>query len=1075
MSNKIEGQSSNVRNIAKHNNAAVFQAGRDLYVTYNESAYTVKKIHFKQDVNCRSLIIVPTNIRENKKLLDMKVTFKDLLQLENPDSYFKDQLVKYNCESDYYQWVRQYLLEKGLKESSLMATSLANSCMSDSGNEINEKVKEIVKKYIENGEGKKKFLVFISAITSKNRGKERTIEYYAARIITKILQQNGIGVFWWENEDLKEKDWYVSTKIATGLALSSIFIGLAFDSVKLENSNDVDFICFDEKKGSPCFKYEMDMFKSFYDEESAHKKFVQDFYSGDDEYSRFFPKSRKFRVFSYGFPKNYKGYNRIFHNNENIRQVVISDAKDDAKKIQYIVKDAIKEIISIIKSDNEIKNLCATEALESADLDSIIQAELAQTQLANDYLFRPFDSSKFQDGMYADNFLDASWGKDEGISWIADGVKENIESVPTDYFFKYAIIDTTGKNVKNHFIVFPERYNDDKGNFVWRLKLVVRDWNLRAVVETEREYRRFLLGDNEVALYDNPLFPLSNYTNIAFYKDKCLWSDVGQQPADAYATRAEYSGICNEEANNINNGINNNCSFVLCEDLFAPQAPIYSLKGLICLTNDKDSTKYPVCFYISLIFYPKQIVYCNENVCGDDTHIYLKKTSSSFMRDGAKPTSLKCPYCGRIMTSKKSLKGDAKGNSIYCYSDITVSGTKKFRTCEYNFIGYSYYLDDKKRLVKKRSLTKEVMGYGNFDEDSNTEYKQLKKNMGTRTGSRMFAITQESKQLRYDAKYKDGVVITMVGAAQSGKSTFISRLFSIEHGSYGSINGRNVNCTFLQSALKPYVGEVSACTVLTNEMNDNQSGDEDRRKGISQIRLLEDYGAEKYGEFLNSTPNDGDPILTHIPYMIELNGIQSNNKASAFLSFFDLPGALIAGGGGSIPLADKHDDFTMLFRSDSIILLLNNERENLGIKDVKEFLKFISSKVSSNIIVAVVLCKSDVFAEKIDREHKKYVRTDPPTSSRTKFGGSLRQRYIDACSTEVEDYIETGIGGEVASDLLKEIKRFKHKKFFAVSSIGRSDSVLKKVEGDKISIFDAMPFNLENVLLWIMFEKGIIE
>lgn len=1074
MSNKVDGQSSNVKNIAKHNNAAVFQAGRDLYVTYNERDYTVKKIHFKQDVNCQSLIIVPTNIRENKKLLDMKVTFKDLLQLENPDNYFKDQLVKYNCESDYYQWVRQYLLEKGLRKSSLMATSLINSCTSDSGNETNNKVKNIVKEYIANGEGKKKFLVFLSAITSKNRGKDRTIEYYAARIITKILQQNGIGVFWWENEDLREKDWYVSTKIATGLALSSIFIGLAFDSVKLGNSNDVDFICFDEKKGSPCFKYEMDMFKSFCDEELAHKKFVQDFYNSDDEYSRFFPKSRKFRVFSYGFPKNYKGNNRIFHNNENIRQVVISDAEDDAKKIQYIVKDAIKEIISIIKSDNEIKNLCATDALEAADLDSSIQAELAQTQLANDYLFRPFDSSKFQDGMYADNFLDASWGKEEGISWIADGVKENIESVPTDYFFEYAIIDTTGKNVKNHFLVFPERYNDDKGNFVWRLKLVIRDWNLRAIVETERVYRSFLLGDNDVAFDDNPLFPLSKYTNIAFYKDKCLWSEVGQQPADACATCAEYSGICNEEANNINNGINNNCSFVLSEDLFAPQAPIYLLKGLIRLTNDEDSTKYPVCFYISLKFYPKQIVYCNENVCSDDTHIYLKKTPSSLMHDGAKPTSLKCPYCGRIMTTKKKLKGDAKENSIYCYSDIVVSGTKKIRTCEYNFIGYSYYLDEKQRLVKQRRLTKEVVGYGDFD-DSNTEYAQLKENLGKRIGKGMSAITKELKQLRYDAKYKDGVIITMVGATRSGKSTFISRLFSIEHGSYGSINGRTVNCTFLQSALKPYVGEVRACTVLTNEMNDSQSGDEDRRKGISQIRLLEDYGAEKYGEFLSSTPNNGDPILPHIPYMIELNGIQSNNKTSAFLSFFDLPGALIAGGGGNIPLADKHDDFTMLFRSDSIILLLNNDRENLGINDVKEFLKLISTKVSPNVIVAIVLCKSDVFAEKIDKEHKKYVRTDPPVSSRTKFSGSRRQKYIDACSIEVEDYIEKGIGGDAADELLKELKRFKQKKFFAVSSIGRNDSVIKKTEEEKISIFDTTPFNLENILLWIMFEKGIIE
>ncbi|MDE6285091.1 MAG: hypothetical protein K2M17_05035, partial [Bacilli bacterium] len=664
--------------------------------------------------------------------MDIEVTYKDLLQLDKLIENEEEVIYKtYKVGPTFGQHVTKYKVEtyKGIINFSLMASSLENSCKDTEEDTINNDFYNTIQQFIKKGQGRKDFCVFLSAVTTKNGG-ENTIEYYACKKLAKFFKKQKIGVFWWEDNKLRMKNWNISGKIATGLACASILVCLAFDSVE-QRSNEVDFICFDEQKGSQCLKYEVEKFRDFSNQQKR-KEFVKGFYKDSvdgEKFENLFPNwAAQSRVFSYGKPITEQQSNEIFNNSDIVRTVEIDSSVSSAEKIKSIVKAVVKEVVEILDNDEnkEIAALCRKRKINSKNCEDKIKPllkEIEEEWTNNtiaaaagefDYLYKPFAPNSFAEGKYCDNFLMPSKSGSEGwasdnkdINWIANyrqksnphftNNKENDKAVPQDYEFKYAIIDKNGQNAKNHFLVFPERYYDEDGNIKWRIKLVVRDWNLRATVDDN--YRTYLLdygteyqSNQDVECH----FRLSKYTQIC-YRAKADIESISAK---------EYSGT--NEGNKDDN--KNKCAFVLCDDVFDESKPKYAIQGTIVLSNSENSSQGTEEFYISIKFYPQKAVY------------YKKKISIDSVD---KKTQTRCPYCGRIMTSQAKYEND----NSYCYSE----NINDARTCQYNFIG-SVYGDGSERnrdsadmLHPYRDIIKK--GYGNFahiDEEGNkSQYKKF--------------------------------------------------------------------------------------------------------------------------------------------------------------------------------------------------------------------------------------------------------------------------------------------------------------------------------------------------------------
>lgn len=1077
----------------------------------------------------------------NIKEIQCTVTFSNLLQLINlsndVDRVLGGKIARnykaivklledYNCSAYFSQWVQQFIERNDGEHYALMAQSLVDSCRLNKDDNPNKAVKRTIKSVINNG-GKKKLCVFLSAITSIN-GKN-TIEYQAARYINCALKKCGIGVFWWEDEELNDKKWFVSSKIATGLALSSIFVSLAYDSVTVQKGGKVDFTCFDEKS-SPCFKYENDTFKSFVTNATTSDEFFKGFHTGKNKC----PQTRILKVFSYGEPNGHAGNNSFFN---NINQCVIAtpiQSVNDEEKIKLIFKSVISEIFEILKKDKsgQIRPLCPNvykrylQKQSKEDLDKYIDTLWEQayreatknikskrysganySNLEGKYsnLYNSFGAANYKNVDYCDDFLGNEWEKkNDKYSYMVEGSKENIAAVPSDFEFKYAIVDETGKNAKNHFLVFPERYNDDKGNCKWRMKLVVRDWNLRATVDGK--YRKYLLSDAKEFKSDDEFlkcFPLSQYSKIKFYKDKTDFSTEYNEREDLteraseYATCKTYSDNQDETrdgrtnvASGDNNGRNNHCAFILNEDVLDEINPKYHLKGSLKLVSDSlksDSLKTVKPFYISVIFYPKPVV-------------YNKKTAKLPLRRKTE-TDTRCPYCGRIIgevgsyESKSEISSDFLGRDkdVFCYSiedenkdkDYCDGNTFSFNgvnycTCQHNFIGDIYALNDlgnvfRSKGIAREGVSKDGLVYGEFLDGNEKEcdaFYAYMEHFSKKTSSPLKKETYSKYRLVYDNCYKNGAVVTMVGLSQSGKSTFISRMLSVH--SDGNYEG-HISCSYLNNAMKPYVKSVKSVAVKTVEMVKSDKSDHAINKGINGVRLLEDYKTSKYSEFLSSTQNEQkEPVLPHTPFTIELEMNQnSRDDEKSFLSFFDLSGGLFEIDGEKTgTLGNLHKDYTMLHHSDSIILLLSidNPYGNASM------IQAITRRIPKGTIVAVVFCKADELF--VDTHYKwEHITRSAPVARDNKFNGSKRQAYIDECSKEIEKELSDGSDDNIKAmmaPLKRSLKGYPYK-FFAISALGRGDSIVKGVNEKKYTLYETTPLNIENVLLWIMFEKGIIE
>lgn len=952
---------------------------------------------------------------------------------------------------------------------------------------------------------KNRFFYFISAITKKQGTDQNTLEYKVAKVLKDKLGSE--NVFWWEDQidEATLNNWFVSTKIAMGLGFSSVFIGLAFDTTE-KSKDGYCFKCLmqGEKayKKPAYFYYEAVTYISFLRNKAHSQKFLRGIVDKGDVQA-FVPPNRQMRIYAYGEPDRGAHDYAIIDDLEKRNGFWIDTADGKFEELQKqfandeegLAQAIADTIIGRIKEEQTNKTL-------PIPLQNVEQS----------YFFKPFDPSHFQDGKYCDDFLGADWGKKEGIVWIKNGTKENIASVPTDYFFEYAIIAQNCKNAKNHFLIFPERYTDPNGNFTWRMKLVVRDWNLAALADSE--YKDILLGGNGTKCVS--AFPYTQYRYISFVSDN--GSSVGP------VTYSAYSGK-NHGATDINNGTNNWCAFILDADVLEHTSG--NLCGELTLSKEENfnDPKNTVKFYVSIKFYIKKILYyslispnagklvgntANSDIriqiaassqsnphiaIGNDYtivgHAVLKKGKQSFTiecdqgkvdkahlsnyraliadsesakyytllhADFADSHSLfskstqkpkmqqnrfvKCPCCGRYISSNKK----DENNPEYCYDDGK-QPKGAMRKCQYNFINDSVKLPD----------------------SQGTEFEIIK--CENPSGE---AIISDDKKIGYKESFENGIVVSFLGGTQTGKSTFISNLFSVRN--------KKITCEYLKGALKPYVQSVEFCGVSSKE-----------KQEINAAVLQEHYSSMMYDEFVTKTSRNTECTLPHIPFIMNLGKIQDggeniyqNEGGNIYLSFFDIAGALATG----IDYQKYYKDInkTMVFRSDCLIVLVNGTRnesgqEGIASDSISDVLGFISKQAGvllkekadewlKNTLIAVVVCKFDTFAENFHENC--YSRILPPIAPDVAFKDSDRHKYIDETSKEVEEYLKGFQGG-----LIESLKKFSHVKYFAVSSMGRADSAIwkgKETQNDNSTktVYYTNPQNIENILLWMMYEKGII-
>lgn len=912
---------------------------------------------------------------------------------------------------------------------------------------------------------KKEFVVFISAVTQKPGNNEQSLEYMAAKELIKKLQKNNIKYFWWEDAAKLElgngktigNEWYISTKISMGLAFSSVFVGLAFDSAKKTSDGKYELVKLKEEENGAIsnLKYEADTFISLMGganngaeikNTQYAKRFTRGIVKGADFNSRV-PQKRYFMLFTYGEPDDYgkyyvKGNEKLkyFDNIDDDAQNRLIKITPDEKKAERIAETVYNKISELIKNDSDLRRLCAPRSIAEE-------------------FFKPY-------------FVDAAKKDVRGRIDMA----EDADIIPSDYYFAYAVVDKNNKSAKKHFTFFPESYNSD-GILRWRIKAVIKDWNYSKIDEKDFEKK----------------YPLSKFKEAVL----CLGKGEGRKSRIVYY---------DDESKTVDSFGQTGTLTVWDE---SKKEGVNEIYGTIDMREPRDGGTDGIkseTFYYSVIFAPKKIVHYSVDDCGDGNvkfringkiedikdvkvevvnsgndnmacfgavnasgqysvgslinepfeklHKYCLRPVDDYARyyiflndsyiqntKEQKPVndenSKKCPCCGRFLTSDAAKIKEAEKDN-FCIHVAAGDDGKGIYLCQHNFVHQYWNKNGEK---------------GNF-------------NIISDIGAEGIVLDDRKKLvLPEEIKRNKVAVISMAGVSQSGKSTFISSLFR---------TGSEIpDCTQIAKKLQPYVRKTDFEGIKSAEVSADKSE-------LNEDMLEKYYKVELYKDFVMLTTNSEkkNKVISHIPYVMHLKNIQGTSDG-AYLSFFDAPGGFLYDN-ETMPFAEDINS-TMFFRSDALILLVNatpgngSESDDVSLKGaqaiigkIEELAKQASKKYLENISLAVVICKFDEFAGKFDPNS--YVRTLPPEAAGNKFGGSPREEYINGCSAEIESYLGSQ---KRYGEFMSVVSKFPNHKFFAVSSIGRRDSVNGGKEGYR-TVYFTEPRNTENVLLWIMYRAGII-
>ena len=1021
-------------------------------------------------------------------------------ELKRLDESQKEKLRNQIIESKEFETIAESIPLSG---SSIWASSLVKSYESQ---ENKDDIEKSLKAFSECG--KQTFVVFISA-QSKNKEGQPSLEYKVAKRLAKEFEKRRIGYFWWEEakelriqayKDGKENgersiynEWPISTKIAAGLAFSSVMVALAFDNVTKDGDDKkYQYDSLLDNADSNGFKYEVAQFSAMTNDQKKAKEFVEGIV-GDKAFESRCPTKRYLRFFTYGEPKSHQIYKNaagksIFDNREDIIVSV------QGKNADTLAEEIYKKVSAVIFEDPAISEL-VNKRHDNA--------------VAKNYFF----PLKEQINLPGDN----DW---KGLSpcpkWNENDLKvnypdEDTESVPSDVFFEYAVIDEEGKSAKNHFTFFPER--DENG---WKMKILIKDWNYAFIEEPIRKSQK----ENGTSQKPVP----SPQDSLAGFESVTCAMDGAKETA--IALKKETQRDAESDYKNFGGGL------LTVATTYAGYEQWKYANGTLCFSKEDSKEERRYYFYIR--FLPKRVIKYRIRTFGQHVHFKLEtklrkpisvevvlgrnssasrlcerypekhQISKSLTIDGGAITNnprkrmtfglrpvgsdadyfvlledrsidslqtidkkvLRCPYCGRP----------------YPCGGEKVSDEEKNR-CYYNFT-YPYYNGAQGgEKSKQNENVSDSSGQG-----ISKMFQQMFRQISDKDATQIFTFCTELKRnvkpMKVPEGIKEGAVISLAGVSGSGKTTFLSALFSglsetktnrskiFERYVETSIFKRYVKTAkFVKSATKPNEND------MANQMRQNY------------------YAVEPYKGFVERTAHGGlglNAQIAHVPHTIELSGIQGKD-GTAYLSIFDVPGGCLCVPQGrsatdtaTYEFKNYSDDYTMLCKSDCIILLVNGEAGNgasdaqIDFGSAQGILEELRLKLEESdkakidaVALAVVLCKFDMFNTAFDKNS--YVRSSPPVSadgkneSQQKFGGSQLHKYIEGCSREVKAFIEEkhGVG------LIQEVNCFKHHMYFTVSSTGRSDIIAVK-GGEKYMIYRSQPNNVDNVLLWLMYQTGII-
>jgi hypothetical protein len=329
------------------------------------------------------------------------------------------------------------------------------------------------------------------------------------------------------------------------------------------------------------------------------------------------------------------------------------------------------------------------------------------------------------------------------------------------------------------------------------------------------------------------------------------------------------------------------------------------------------------------------------------------------------------------------------------------------------------------------------------------------------------------------------VSLSVIGSTNVGKSVFISCLTGIKPTDGVKSQSVNPDPSYLRTALFPYCKGVE---FVNTEIYDPKShtfshdGWRDfynKKDADKKDRgLLTEYDMPLYGDIAARTDESKRDILQRHPFLLSIG-----KKAN--LSLFDMPGECLR--------VDKSEEDALpsIRFSDGLILLVNADKslfkaqsdtessDNIGAAGV-ELRRCVEEIMNQQLqdgdlgeeitktALAVVVCKFDMNSDIFDVNSAATLGDFQRNND--SYDGSDIQKNTDTASDEVERLIAKSAGSDT---LLNYVKKFKYHKFFAVSSLGEADCV-KKRQHFKL-LYAAEPKRLEHVILWMLWQTGIIE
>lgn len=967
------------------------------------------------------------------------------------------------------------------------------------------------------------YFIFISAVMEKKDKNgystgESTFDSKVAQELKNQLHQKGIGAFWWQGDpfengwrEVNKDDWQPSAQIATGLALSSIFIGLAYD-VTSTTDDGIQYDCLlkNQKGYSKSLRYEFDTFKSLMMsqdkvDKKAHKNFTEGIFPWK------LPKKRVFYLISKAMPEsyNYAKYDKLFDNSNNII-VVNKKQPTEEEQIIYTVKEILENIFKILDEsyNNKLRK---------------IERETAQKR----------GEQGFKEWFTAvENTLSSTVCRES-----AEDIFVTDNSTPADFFFRYSVIDKfTGQSVAlgdsisvtsnadewydsdKKILFFLEQYYLGKKR-KFRLNMVVRDWNQAFMSDIALRAEAIgvkLSSEPNAETFNNPLTELSKYLKFTVSGDN-----------EPFTQNARYT----HEREDVVLG---RCCAVLFNDIddILTKGQTQGEIKFFDKRKDVDGEKEKTYEFAIVLRRREALEYERIDVAEGSAFEFDKPLPSSLSindihifadKNGHIPCLVDgCVECnigqGKLskdrrrivvpsLDSQKAyrLRLDDNPNFYLAFrasdaqhslanidaqtENTSVESSLRCPLCA-DILRHPY-----DRKIKHSSKKTGLSCDGGAAELALEENKENSKRIVCATNSAFGS----SKLLSLPKDYEktNSLVVHLLGKSGAGKSVFLSRLFAFDppEGSEvektavkqeasnltktESIRYEQVNPSmrYLQGIplfremkfVRPEVYDSTIRGFSTKPFEDRFLSNQNSE----QVNYTQ-YSEKKYSDFIHRTRTSEQ--TTEIPFIFSL---KNRHEQISYLSLFDIPGANII---NAIKGKGHEQEHRAIMNAEALILLCNgagdeNAKNNISeaYTQLQEYIK-TAKKNSGKIPVclAIVLCKFDLFETKF--AYGSAVKTLAPTDELKYYKNSKYEKYINLCSEEIRSYL---LSGSNPHDNLVNMadENFMDVKYFAVSSSGNKYSLdvqKKGTDEDTYLRFAAAPRGLEHVIAWITSRTNIV-